>query len=120
MNQQEYDQLSRIHRRVYGFSALVGVAYDALEYKSTQEDLETAHIELVLKNLSYDLANECEKLEKLLEAAQAQFQAEAQAERVHQDKQWLAERNANLPHGAVEAFNAVNAAYGIKTKGGVA
>lgn len=80
MNQQEYDQLSDIHRHVYGYSAVVGVALNALEYQNIRqntydEEMETAHIELVLKNLAYDIAEQCEKLEKMLE----QFKANGKA-----------------------------------------
>lgn len=68
MNQKEYNQLENIHRRVYGYSAVVSVALDALEYQNTREDgAETAHIELVLKNLHYDIAAQCEKMEEMLE-----------------------------------------------------
>ena len=118
MNKQEHNQLLEIHRRVYGYSAVIGVALDALEYQNSRsEDLETAHIELVLKNLHYDLAAQCEKLEKMLEAAEAKFQAEAQAEQARKEKEWLEKRKANFPEGAVDAFKAVNAAYGIKSEG---
>lgn len=115
MNKQEHNQLSEIHRHVYGHSAVIAVALNALEYQNSRgEDLETAHIELVLQNLHYDLAAQCEKLEEMLEAAQAKFQADAQAEQVRKEKEWLDSRLATITHEAAEAFAAVNAAYGIQ------
>lgn len=117
MNKQEHNQLSEIHRRVYGHSAVIAVALNALEYQNSRgEDLETAHIELVLKNLHYDLAAQCEKLEKMLEAAQAKFQADAQAEHARKEKEWLDSRLATITPEAAEAFAAVNAAYGIQSE----
>ena len=118
MNKQEHNQLEEIHRHIYGYSALIGVALNALEYQSMlNDDMETAHIELVLRNLHYDLAAQCEGIEKMLEAAQAKFQADAQAEQARKEKEWTDSRLADIPPGAVEAFQAVNAVYRAHSKG---
>ncbi|OQX02725.1 MAG: hypothetical protein BWK73_41785 [Thiothrix lacustris] len=120
VNKQEHEQLSNIHRRVYGYSALIGVALNALEYQSTRnDDMETAHIELVLQNLHYDLAAQCEELEKMLEAAQAKHEADWQAKQERQAeqarKEWIEQRVANIPPDVIKAFKAVNAAYGVES-----
>ena len=57
-------------RRLNDCSALAGVLCDSVENMGrVNEDLETAHIEMVLKTLGYDLAFLAEEIEKLLEAA---------------------------------------------------
>lgn len=112
MNRQECERLSEIQRKLNIYSAQVGVLFSALERHQLDE---TAAIEVVLQDLHYNLAEQSEMLEKMVEAAQAQHRAAHDAELASKEAQWREDRLANIPPAAVEAFNAVNAAYGIKS-----
>jgi hypothetical protein len=60
--------LSDAPRRLNDCSALAAVLHDAVEnINRANEDVETAHIEMVLMTLNYDLAYLAEEIEKFLE-----------------------------------------------------
>ncbi|WMP17341.1 hypothetical protein [Thiothrix lacustris] len=68
MKNKDISRLSSIAARLNGFSALSAVVCDAVEKVGrVHEDAETAHIEMVLTSLNYDLAAIAEEIEKMLE-----------------------------------------------------
>jgi hypothetical protein len=68
-NKIETWRLDGIVNRLNAFSALAGVLHDALgKVAMDSEDAETAHIEMVLMRMNYDLAATAEELEKIVAA----------------------------------------------------
>lgn len=68
-NKIETWRLDSIVNRLNAFSALAGVLHDALDKVAREsEDAETAHIEMVLMRMNYDLAATAEELEKIVAA----------------------------------------------------
>ncbi|WMP16956.1 hypothetical protein [Thiothrix lacustris] len=66
MSKQECEQLAKIQEKLNIYSALVGVVLSALERHQLDE---TAAIELVLNDLSYNLAYQSEMIEKMIKEA---------------------------------------------------
>jgi hypothetical protein len=66
MSKQECEQLAKIQKKLNIYSALVGVVFSALEKHQLDE---TAAIELVLNDLSYNLAYQSEMIEKMIKEA---------------------------------------------------
>lgn len=101
--------LSEIHREL---DTLSSIAW--LIHASTGNGDNSNAIEVASRDLSYRIAEQAEKLEVAMKAVETTLNMAAVAEQARKQEAWLNEQLANLPVGAVEAFQAVNAAYGIE------
>ncbi len=108
MTSAEREQLTSIRAKLNIYSALVGVVVSSLECHGLEE---TCAAEVVLKDLHYNLAEQAEMLEKMLESSQKQHEANLQAEHARAEKEWIDQRVANIPPEVAKAFKAANAAY---------
>jgi hypothetical protein len=107
--------LSDIHRELETLSSIAWLIHASAGNGDNSNPIKVAS-----RDLSFRIDEQAEKLEVAIKAVETTLNMEAVAEQARKQEAWLNERLANLPVGAVEAFQAANAAYGIKTEGGAA